>query len=214
MGERDFGSSATVRIQGCVASLPAQNWERRNRGPGESVGSSPPNATPAANDPVRPAWLRPRPSMRLYAAARLPVLVFVSIFIFIFPPNLFPQTAEPDVTAVTRVLKDASRALQARNAARFLSYFDRKRSADYLEIESNVVALTRQADIASSIEVSDLTQEAGEYLATADWILQLTLISAPGQVTTRHENVHLRVAKSKGRWKIVELDPVDFLRPL
>ena len=150
--------------------------------------------------------------MRPYAAARLPVLVFVSIFIF--PPNLFPQAAEPDVTAVTRVLKDASRALQARNAARFLSYFDRKRSADYPEIESNVVALTRQADIASSIEVTAFTQEEGEYLATADWILQLTLIGAPGPVMTRHENVHLRMAKSKGRWKIIELDPVDFLRPL
>ena len=155
-------------------------------------------------------WLQPRPPMRLCAAA----LLLVLSFIFIFPPNLFPQAAEPNVTAATRVLKDASRALQARNAARFLSYFDRKRSADYPEIESSVVALTRQADIASSIEVSAFTQEAGEYLATADWILQLTLIGAPGQVTTRRQNIHLRVAKSKGRWKIIDLDPVDFLRPL
>ncbi len=155
------------------------------------------------------AWLRPRPSMRLYAAALLLVVIFI-----IFPPNLFPQAAEPDAAAATRVLKDASRALQARNAVRFLSYFDRKRSAGYPEIESSVVALTRQADIASSIEVTAFTQEAGEYLATADWILQLTLISAPGPVTTRHEKVHLRMAKSKGRWKIIELDPVDFLRPL
>ena len=157
-------------------------------------------------------WAPARPSMRQCAAALLPVLVF--IFIFIFPPNLFPQTAEPDVTAVTRVLKDASRALQARNAARFLSYFDRKRFAGYPEIESSVVALTRQADIASSIEVSGLTQEAGEYLGAIDWILRLTLIGAPGQVTTRHENVHLRVAKSKGRWKIIGLTPVSFFRPL
>ncbi len=157
------------------------------------------------------AWLRARPPMGLCAAALLLVLIFI---IFIFPPNLFPQAAEPDAAAATRVLKDASRALQARNAARFLSYFDRKRSAGYPEIESSVVALTRQADIASSIQVTAFTQEAGEYLATADWILQLTLISAPGPVTTRHENVHLRMAKSKGRWKIIELDPVDFLRPL
>ena len=126
----------------------------------------------------------------------------------------YAQAAQPDAPAITRALKDASRALQARNAARFLSYFDRKRSAVYPEIESSVVALTRQADIASSIEVSAFTQEAGEYLATADWILQLTLIGAPGQVTTRHENVHLRMAKSKGRWKIIELDPAGFLRPL
>ena len=155
-------------------------------------------------------WAPPCPFVTQCAAA---LLLFL-IFIFIFPPNLFPQTAEPDVTAVTRVLKDASRALQARNAARFLSYFDRKRSAGYPQIESNVVALTRQADIASSIEVSGLTQEAGEYLGTIDWILRLTLIGAPGQVTTRHENVRLRIAKSKGRWRIIELDPVDFLRPL
>ncbi len=158
------------------------------------------------------AWLRPGPSMGLCAAVLLLVLIF--IFIFIFPPNLFPQAAEPDAAAANRVLKDASRALQARNAARFLSYFDRKRSAGFPEIESSVVALTRQADIASSIQVSAWKQDGDEYSGTVDWILQLTLISAPGEVQTRRERIKVRMAKPKNRWKIVALTPVSFLRPL
>ena len=157
-----------------------------------------------------------RPSIRRYAAALLPVLIF-NFIIFIFPLTVFPQAAEPtepNETAVTRVLKDASRALQARNAARFLSYFDRKRSAGYAEIESSVVALTRQADIASSIETSGWKRDGDEYTGTVDWILQLTLISAPGEVQTRRERIKVRMATSKNRWKILELTPVSFFRPL
>ena len=149
--------------------------------------------------------------MRLCAAAFLLVLIFI---IFIFPPTVFPQAADPEAAAATRVLKDASRALQARNAARFLSYFDRKRSAGYPEIESSVVALTRQADIASSIQVSAWKQDGDEYTGTVDWILQLTLISAPGEVQTRRERIKVRMAKPKNRWKIVALTPESFLRPL
>ena len=156
-------------------------------------------------------WAPARPSIRLYAAALLLVLIFI---IFIFPPTVFPQAAEPAVTAVTRVLKDASRALQARNAARFLSYFDRKRSAAYPEIESSVVALTRQADIASSIQVSAWKQDGDGYTGTVDWILQLTLISAPGEVQTRREKIKVGMAKPGDRWKIVALTPVSFFRPL
>jgi len=124
------------------------------------------------------------------------------------------QTAQPDAPAITRTLQDASRALQARNAARFLSYFDRKRFSDYSQIESSVVALAKQADIASSIEVSGWEPDGDGYLGTVDWILQLTLISAPGKVQTRREQIKLRVAKPKNRWKIVELTPVSFFRPL
>ena len=123
------------------------------------------------------------------------------------------QTVQPDGPAITRTVQDASRALQARNAARFLGYFDRKRFSGYSEIESSVVALTRQADIASSIAVSGWEQQGDEYLGTADWILQLTLISAPGEVQIRRETIRFRMAKSNGRWKIVQLAPVNFFRP-
>ena len=126
----------------------------------------------------------------------------------------YAQTAQPDAAEITRTLQDASRALQARNAARFLSYFDRKRFSEYAEIESSTVALVQQADIASSIEVGRWKQEGGEYIGTVDWILQLTLISAPGEVQTRRERIELRIAKPKTRWKIVELTPVSFFRAL
>ena len=123
------------------------------------------------------------------------------------------QTEQPEGPAITRTVQDASRALQARNAARFLGYFDRKRFSAYSEIEASVVALAKQADIASSIAVSGWEREGEEYLGTVDWILQLTLISAPGEVRIRRETIRFRMARSKNRWKIVELSPVSFFRP-
>lgn len=138
----------------------------------------------------------------------------VSAFILVIFFCRSAGAADPDTTAITRTLQDASRALQSRNAALFLSFFDRKRFADYPQLESNAVALTRQADIASSIEVTQWKQQGDEHLGTLDWILQITLISGPGEIKTRRAKVSLRVAKVKGRWKIVALHPVEFFRPL
>ena len=155
------------------------------------------------------ACLRARLHLRLCVQLGAGLLLFSSAARY-----TYAQTAQPDAAEITRTLQDASRALQGRNAARFLSYFDRKRFSDYPEIESSVAALVQQADIASSIEVGGWKQEDGEHIGTVDWILQLTLISAPGEVQTRRERIELRIAKPKTRWKIVELTPVSFFRPL
>ena len=115
------------------------------------------------------------------------------------------------------MLNDAGRALSARNAARFLSYFDKQSVNEYARLETHVSALTEQADIASSIRITDWKPVDAGYRATIDWILQLTLVGAPGRVESRRASVRIAVAragKSKKRWKITALDPVDFFRPL
>ena len=115
------------------------------------------------------------------------------------------------------MLNDAGRALSARNAARFLSYFDKQSVSEYARLETHVAALTAQADIASSIRITNWETVDGGYRATIDWILQLTLIGAPGRVESRRASIRIAVAqagKSKKRWKLSALDPVDFFRPL
>ena len=127
------------------------------------------------------------------------------------------QTLAEDRLALVRMLNDAERALSARNAARFLSYFDNKNSPDYFRIETHVVALTRQAYIASSISVSDWTSNNNGYSGTVDWLLQLTLVSSPSKIETRRTNVQVSVVRSmknKNLWKIKAVTPVDFFRPL
>lgn len=127
------------------------------------------------------------------------------------------QTLSEDRSALVRMLNDAERALSARNAARFLFYFDEKNNSDYFRIETHVVALTRQAYIASSIGTSDWVNSDNGYSGAIDWMLQLTLVSSPGKIETRRTNVQVSVVRStknKNLWKIKAISPVDFFRPL
>ena len=52
------------------------------------------------------------------------------------------QQRDPETEAAVRRLMDASRALQAGNAALFLSFFDRKRVADFGRLREWIRALT------------------------------------------------------------------------
>lgn len=113
---------------------------------------------------------------------------------------------------VSRMLLDASRALQAGNAARFLGYFNRSGFDGYADLESNVVALTRQADIASSIEITSAKEEEGAYQVTIDWVLQLTPSGGIGRLEERRAAVTVEVSAAGDKSEITNLAPVDFFR--
>lgn len=127
--------------------------------------------------------------------------------------TLCAQAAGPEADRIARMLHDASRALQAGNAASFLSHFDRERFAGYTRLETDVVALTRQNQVASSIEIIEIKPDGEAYAVQVDWVLQLSLLSAPGPIESRQEQVTLRAAQVKKRWKIVQLEPIGFFRP-
>jgi hypothetical protein len=114
---------------------------------------------------------------------------------------------------VSRMLLDASRALQAGNATRFLGYFNHSGFEGYADLESNIVALTRQADIASSIEITSAREEEGAYHVTIDWVLQLTPSGGIGRVEERRAAVTVEVSTSGVKPEINALAPVAFFRP-
>jgi hypothetical protein len=114
---------------------------------------------------------------------------------------------------VSRMLLDASRALQAGNAARFLGYFNRSGFAGYADLESNVVSLTRQAEIASSIEIISSKEEEGAYQVAIDWVLQLTPSGGIGRVEERRAAVTVEVSGGGVKPEINGLAPVVFFRP-
>ena len=115
--------------------------------------------------------------------------------------------------SATRTLKDASRSLQADNAAAFLGYFEKKAWEEYVRLETNVVALISQNDLASSVQVVENREENDERVLRVDWLLQIRPLNGLGKVENRQQILSLRLAPSKKRWKIIALTPVEFFRP-
>jgi hypothetical protein len=115
---------------------------------------------------------------------------------------------------ILRTLQDASRALQATNAASFLSYFDGKSFSEYARLEEHVVALTSQSEIGSSIQMVGFEAEGEVFHVEVDWVLQITPRSRFGKVQSRRRLIALDMQRNtKNEWKVTRLDPVDFFRP-
>ena len=112
------------------------------------------------------------------------------------------------------LIRDASRALQAGNAALFLSKFDARSMAEFDDLRIHLQALTAQRRIASSVENGPVQRDGDDLVVEVDWLLQLTPLLDPGPVEKRRDNLSLRLAKHKGKWKIVELRPLEFFRSL
>ncbi len=111
------------------------------------------------------------------------------------------------------MLRDVSRALQARNAARFLGYFDRDRFDAYRQLEANVVVLMEQKELGSSIRIVEMAKDGESFRGRVDWLLQVSPLGRTGAIETRRSMVDVRVALTGKKWRIVAFAPVDFLRP-
>ena len=117
--------------------------------------------------------------------------------------------------APRRVILDASRALQAGNAARFMGYFDERKFGAFAELRRTVTALLEARTAASSVAVTSIADSSDYKAIRVDWILQLTPIAGPGEIETRRRMIELTLAEqSPGVWRIVNFVPTDFLRVL
>jgi hypothetical protein len=123
------------------------------------------------------------------------------------------QQDRGDSAAIGRMIRDASRALQAGNAASFLGYFDEIEFAAFAELRQHTVALTAQRQIASSIEITEVEPIESGYRVRVNWLLQLTYTGDPGPVETRQELATCIVKSKSNSWKIVDLDPISLFRP-
>ena len=123
-----------------------------------------------------------------------------------------PLRAQDEAAAVRLVILDASRALQANNAALFLAKFDARSMPGFDVLRVRVLALTAQRTIASSVEIGPLREADGGPALSVDWLLQLTPLRGPGPVEIRQEKLTLRFVKRKGKWKIAALEPLEFFR--
>ena len=111
---------------------------------------------------------------------------------------------------IRRAVQDASRALQAGNAALFLAAFDRKAVESFGTLREQVFALTAQRRVASSVEVRASPEDPDGWTVEVEWLLHLSHKLDPGPVERRESTVRLGMRRRAGRWKIVRIEPVGF----
>lgn len=122
-----------------------------------------------------------------------------------------PLAAQEQGPAARRLVLDSSRALQAGNAARFLSYFDKRETPGFARLRENALALLATKTVASSVEIVEVDVEGDQARLKVDWLLQLTPQRELGAVERRREQVKIRI-RLGDRPKIVALEPVDLFR--
>ena len=127
---------------------------------------------------------------------------------------LASTVAADDADQISAVLLSLSTSLQDRNAAGFLDQVDRKRFSNYAVLEDNVVAMTAQDEVASSIGILEQSRNGDIYELKLDWLLQLKRTGAEGPAERRRETVTCRIERLGKRWKVTALAPVSFLRPM
>ena len=147
------------------------------------------------------------------AAPRAECLAVLAGLVLLVAAGAPGQQQRGDSEQIGRMVRDASRALQAGNAASFLGYFDSDEFAGFAELRKNTVALTAQRQIASSIEIAAFEQIESGYRIRVNWLLQLAYTGDPGPVETRQQLLTCVVNRQSISWKIVDLDPVSFFRP-
>jgi hypothetical protein len=99
--------------------------------------------------------------------------------------------------------------LSEENSGGFLRAFDRQMPGRG-ELERNIIALLRGWEVSSSVRIQRFDGQTGE--AQLDWFLQLNPRTPAGATERRRETVRLKFVKQKKGWRIVDLDPLSFLR--
>lgn len=127
---------------------------------------------------------------------------------------LAAAAAATDADQISAVLLALSTSLQEGNAALFLDQVDRKRFSNYAALEDNVVAMTAQDEVASSIGILEQSRNGDAYELKLDWLLQLKRAGGEGPAQRRRETVTCRVERSGKRWRVTALAPMSFLRPM
>ncbi len=108
-------------------------------------------------------------------------------------------------------------ALGNGNPTDALGPFD-KSCKDYQKLKDYFQALTNGFDVTSEVEILDEQDEEAETKLLVNWTLTLSNSRAASDLTAssserRSMDVNIRLALKKGKWKIVDLSPIDIFNP-
>ena len=81
------------------------------------------------------------------------------------------------------------------------------------DFQTNLIALTDQADIANSIEVLSDTGDDMHRTEELDWFMQIVGKSESHPVEQRREVATFRLERRRKKWKIVSIEPLSLFAP-
>jgi hypothetical protein len=96
--------------------------------------------------------------------------------------------------------------------ANFLAAFDPKMPG-YDQLRANVTALLQQGDIESSVELVGSEGDDRRRSLELDWILSVVGHKTGIGMLQRHQRVKCQVERQGKKWRIVALEPMEFLAP-
>jgi murein L,D-transpeptidase YcbB/YkuD len=136
----------------------------------------------------------------------------LSLFVaLLLVPLVLCSGADP-AQEVWDLLTQVASALSERNPAAFLAAFD-PAMPGYQKVRANVLALLRDAEVQSSIELEAGEGDAEERTVELDWLLKIRPEQDATPSTRRQQRVQCRLRKSGKKWRIVWFEPLEFLAP-
>jgi len=81
------------------------------------------------------------------------------------------------------------------------------------DFQTNLIALTNEADIANSIEVLSDTGDDTHRSEELDWFMQIVGKSELHPVEQRREVARFRLERRRKKWKIVSIEPLSLFAP-
>jgi KaiC/GvpD/RAD55 family RecA-like ATPase len=129
-------------------------------------------------------------------------------FLALLAAPLFADTHQQAIDLFTVMAS----ALSEGNGLAFLDRVDHAMQ-DYQTLEQNILALTAQNEVLSSIEV--LKDDGDEHTRNVelDWFLQIRSRAENGGIERRREVVKCRIERHKKKWEVVSLEPKSLFAP-
>jgi hypothetical protein len=124
--------------------------------------------------------------------------------------SALPGDADRPATVIATISHVAT-ALTGDNATDAMVPFD-KSFPDYAKLRDYFSGLTNSSQLVNEIDVTDKKDSGTESNITVAWTLTLTNRTTL-QTERRSSGIHVRLKLQDGKWKILDLSPIDFFNP-
>jgi hypothetical protein len=131
--------------------------------------------------------------------------------LLILPLAVCCRAADP-AGEVLDLVADAAASLSAGNADQFLKAFDPAMTG-YAKLRENVTGLLALGDVQSLIDPLENEGDGRRRAAEFQWTLRIQRGQESTSWTRREQLVKCKVEKQGGKWRIVELEPIEFFAP-
>jgi hypothetical protein len=132
-------------------------------------------------------------------------------WLLILPLAACCRAADP-AGEVLDLVADAAASLSAGNVAQFLKAFDPAMKG-YAKLRENVTGLLTLGDVQSLIDPLENEGDDRRRVAQFQWTLRLQRGEQSTSWARREQVVKCKVEKQGGKWRIVELEPIEFFAP-